>query len=467
MDEKHEEHAQRKEKDGGVASQPRLIGEVGPRDAHAVRQNLGGQLLHARHRDALAAARRGVAVDLGGREHVVAHDAVGSVAPLHVENRAERHHLAAQVAGLQTRHLFRLGAVFAFRLGAHLEDASEAVEVVGVRRTQVDLQGVEEILERHVQLLCLDAIDFGVEQRRGGAEGREDAGYVRVGARRLHVRVGRRLQRGRAARGAILHQQLETAGGAEPLHRRRRDDEDVGLGDDAEPLLQSGEQLRRGRAVQALFERLGADEDRAGVRAGGTRRAGEAGERHRVVHPRSLEDHLAGSPYDGVGALERSAVRELDGDDQVPLVLRGDEAGRNAHEAVRGERQQRDVDGDADQGAASEPADRRCVDGAHALEAAIEEPEEAAEEAIPDAREPVGLRFVRFEQQGAEGGAESERVEGREHRRDGDGERELSIELAGDAADEGGRDEHRRQAEGDGDDRARDLVHRLARRIAR
>ena len=43
---------------------------------------------------------------------------------------------------------------------------------------------------------------------------------------------------------------------------------------------------------------------------------------------------------------------------------------------------------------------------------------------------------------------------------------ELAIELAGDAADEGGRDEHGQQHQGDGDQRRPDLVHGDACRLA-
>ena len=47
------------------------------------------------------------------------------------------------------------------------------VEVVDVARAEVDLQGVEDVGERHAQLLRLVAVDVDVELRRVGAEGRE------------------------------------------------------------------------------------------------------------------------------------------------------------------------------------------------------------------------------------------------------------------------------------------------------
>ena len=74
---------------------------------------------------------------------------------------------------------------------------------------------------------------------------------------------------------------------------------------------------------------------------------------------------------------------------------------------------------------------------------------------------------MRLEQQRRQRRAERERIERREQRGKGDGQRELPVELPGDAADERHRDEDRRQPEGDGDDRRRDFVHRLIGRVAR
>ena len=74
---------------------------------------------------------------------------------------------------------------------------------------------------------------------------------------------------------------------------------------------------------------------------------------------------------------------------------------------------------------------------------------------------------MRLEQERAERGRKRERVERGDRGRDGDGERELPEELPGDAGHERGRDEDRAEHERDGDDRAADFIHRLARRVAR
>jgi hypothetical protein len=72
-----------------------------------------------------------------------------------------------------------------------------------------------------------------------------------------------------------------------------------------------------------------------------------------------------------------------------------------------------------------------------------------------------------LQQQGAEGRAQGQRVERRDDHRDGDGDRELLVELAGDPGNEGGRHENRRQDDGDGDHRPGHLLHRPERRVLR
>ena len=84
---------------------------------------------------------------------------------------------------------------------------------------------------------------------------------------------------------------------------------------------------------------------------------------------------------------------------------------------------------------------------------------------LPPAWAPV--RRVRLEQQRAHRGREGQRHDQRDHGRARDGQRELAVELPGNAGDEGGRHEHRAEHQRDRDQRAADLVHALARGIAR
>ncbi len=77
------------------------------------------------------------------------------------------------------------------------------------------------------------------------------------------------------------------------------------------------------------------------------------------------------------------------------------------------------------------------------------------------------LRIVRLEQQRAQRGRERQRDGARHDRGARDGERELPVELPGDAGDEGGRNEHRAQHQRDRDQRGADLVHAADRGLAR
>src|ERR1041384_6075973 len=85
-------------------------------------------------------------------------------------------------------------------------------------------------------------------------------------------------------------------------------------------------------------------------------------------------------------------------------------------------------------------------------------------------RRPLGVPVavtVRLQQLGAQGGAERQRVEGRDDRRGGDRQSELLEELPADAGHERRRYEHRAEHERDGNDRAGHFFHRLAAGIAR
>ena len=99
------------------------------------------------------------------------------------------------------------------------------------------------------------------------------------------------------------------------------------------------------------------------------------------------------------------------------------------------------------------------------VEAGIEIAEEAMHRLFPPSL--LMLLLVRLEQQRAHRRRQRQRHDQRDHGRARDGERELPVELAGNAGDEGGRNEHRAQHERDRDQRAADLVHRLDRGVAR
>ena len=81
---------------------------------------------------------------------------------------------------------------------------------------------------------------------------------------------------------------------------------------------------------------------------------------------------------------------------------------------------------------------------------------------LKPAEESVAVRcfgVARTQDQGAQRGREGQGHEARDDDRDGDGDGELTVEGAGDAAEEGDRQENRDEHEHDRDNRAADLAH--------
>ncbi len=77
------------------------------------------------------------------------------------------------------------------------------------------------------------------------------------------------------------------------------------------------------------------------------------------------------------------------------------------------------------------------VTGIQVFQAAVEEVKEPACQQVDESRQPVPFGRLRLEKQRGQRGAERQRIECREERREGDGQGELPVELPGDAADEG------------------------------
>ena len=103
----------------------------------------------------------------------------------------------------------------------------------------------------------------------------------------------------------------------------------------------------------------------------------------------------------------------------------------------------------------------------------VRQPIEAAIEALEarpkNATWPGGTRLmgrlIRLEKDRAQSGTECQRDKAGDHGRGRDRDRELAKELARDAREEGGRDEHRTQRQRNRDQRAADLVHRHVRSL--
>ena len=160
-----------------------------------------------------------------------------------------------------------------------------------------------------------------------------------------------------------------------------------------------------------------------------------------------------------VGALEGGGVGQGHVDEEISLVFLGKEPLGDPLAEKTGKKRYRREKTEAQGALTDEGAAHGDITLGGPAEKTVEGPEKGAE------RSP--RLFPRLQEQGAEGGAEGQGVEGGDKDGDGDGHRKLLVEPARDARDEDRGDEDRREDQGNGHDRARDLVHGLDRRLLR
>ncbi len=169
-----------------------------------------------------------------------------------------------------------------------------------------------------------------------------------------------------------------------------------------------------------------------------------------------------------LGAVQRGGVRQLGEGDQVLLVLRRHETGRRAGEAHVAEADQPDIDHQRNAAAAQDAPHQADIAVAGAVEHAVERREQpAAKNPIEQTREAIFWRVVRPEERSGQCRRQGQGVERRDHRGNGDGQRELLVELPGEAGNECRRDKHRAEHQRRGDDRPRHFLHGLTGRFLR
>ena len=188
-----------------------------------------------------------------------------------------------------------------------------------------------------------------------------------------------------------------------------------------------------------------------------------------MQHARRAEDDLGRLAHRRVGARQGRARRQLEDGDEVALVLLGNEAGRRAAELPCCQPDQPGIDDHHDRGEADQPAGERAVARRQPVEDVVEAVEEDSDR-VGDAAAPAGRRAVRLmalEQECAQGWAQGQRDQARDHRGGRDRDGELPEELPRDARDERCRHEHGGQRQRDRDQGLADLVHGLVRGVAR
>src|SRR5439155_14995532 len=168
-----------------------------------------------------------------------------------------------------------------------LISATEAVEVIHVKRAEINLHGLKKVLQRHALRLGFEPIDVRVElrhvDREGGEQSRKAGGLIAFAQQRLHALIESVVTEVRA----VFDVELETADGAKSHHWRRRHCQDKGLLNPRELLV---ERAGNGRAREvrrlALGKGFQAEEDDASVWSDAESTDAQPGKGHRVLHAR-------------------------------------------------------------------------------------------------------------------------------------------------------------------------------------
>ena len=334
-------------------------------------------------------------------------DAVRPVGVLDFHQRRNGNHLPGGIADLQFADVILVAAELLVRLDHDLVSAPEAVEVVHIKRAEIDLEGGVELLQIDALGLGFDLVHIGEElghiDLEGGVGLAEDLG---LGAGFAKDFLGDAVEFGITKVVAVLDLQAEAATGAQSVDGRGRNHQHQGVGNFGEQTLldRGGDFRSAGAGGFALLEIIEGDEGDPGVGTGGEAIDGKSREGDGVHHAgRFLGDFS--HPLDDLGgALDGGAVLELSEGNEILFVLLGNESGGHLGEHDAGEPDQSEIADDDDEGDAEEAADGPAVKVGGGIEETVEQFEEPPQEPIQGPRHQILLRAMGLEQNGAERG---------------------------------------------------------------
>ena len=130
------------------------------------------------------------------------------------------------------------------------------------------------------------------------------------------------------------------------------------------------------------------------------------------------------------GAIERRAIRQLCERHEISLILRGNKSCGHTREAENGKPDQAGVHHNGNQARPQRARDKHSVTARCAAKGPVEKFEKPAKRKLDGTRKAVLLGVVRLQQKRRERRTQRERIKRGNHRRDGDGQRELLVELA-------------------------------------
>ena len=206
-------------------------------------------------------------------------------------------------------------------------------------------------------------------------------------------------------------------------------------------------------SILAFVPVLELDENRAGIRLDGAGDDAVAGDGRGILYRVDFADDLLDLRQGLVGALEGGSVGHDQASQEITLVLLGDEAA-----GYQAKQQHHAGDNHAEQQTGANEFPGKEAGQHHELvrchgKPAVEYVEELLEEAL--------LFTRRLQQRGCERRAQGQGVDRGNRHRDGNGDGELLVELAGNAAHGGHRHEHGDQRQRGRNDRTGYLAHGL------
>ena len=262
------------------------------------------------------------------------------------------------------------------------------------------MERVDDVLHRHADRHRLLAVD--VEEQPGGAGGEvaEQAAEAWVARAFLDQRRDGRFERLRPVVAPILHDEFEAGDAAEPVDRRRLEHLHHSPLDPRTPARADprGDSAGGGRRPVPAGEGLEEEVHAATVGGVGPEDERLAGDPQAVDHARLATGERLDLPHDRRRALHTRPVWERHFDDEIALVLLGDEADGGFREQPPGEPEQGDEhqeDRDADpQRQSNEGRIGRRDHG----EEPIESPEQPAEQQPQEPIDRIGGRALRLEE---------------------------------------------------------------------
>src|SRR5512135_277245 len=442
----------------GQVPLPRLVvREALPADAVAGRQRLGGDL--ADRVDGLPAgvAGRRRPLNGGGGVQVIAVDLVQALLLLDAHERGVGDHLPVLVLDEHILQVFGVPPELGRGLDEDLVELAEEDEALLPGAADDDGQVVHRILDRHALLHGHVVVDDQLILRVVAGEEGEQALYLPAFRQAGHELVGHFPEPLVVVRVRLVQDaDGEAPGRAEARDRGRLEEFQLHVGHLPAFFIELRDNLARGQL--AFGPGLQVDEAGPRVRAAALGQDLIAGQRRDRADAIDALGDLLQLVRLGVGVLDRRTRRRLDDPVDHALVFERDEAGRElrVHEVNSGAEAHDDEHGQ--RAARDDPSQDGGITPRDLLDAAVEEvQQEGQRPTLSHAR--VGLEDHRAEDRRERQGNDTGEDNGRGHR-----DAELAVEGADRPGHEGHRDEDGRHHQGDGDDRAADLVDDLHRR---